>query len=119
MIAALEKEKSHLSGNLNARQGVIEEMKEIIEPFDEEEEKSWRGKLLFILLLLYYYVYVYKYWTYVCIYSEKHKQKVKEYKQSLVKKQQSEPSNFQNEDDIIARLDRLDCLEEELFEKAR
>lgn len=47
MIAAIAKEKKLLCGNLNAREEIVAEsnddLKEIIEPLNEEEEAAWRG----------------------------------------------------------------------------
>uniref|UniRef100_A0A2S2QMG6 RNA polymerase II subunit 5-mediating n=1 Tax=Sipha flava TaxID=143950 RepID=A0A2S2QMG6_9HEMI len=61
MIENLEKEKQFLSKNCSARQEIFsdsqsDELKEIVEPYDEEKEAEWK---------------------------ELHKQKVKEYKQQL------------------------------------
>lgn len=48
MIKNLTKEKNLLSDNFCARQDVItesnDEIKEIIEPYDEEKELAWRGE---------------------------------------------------------------------------
>lgn len=58
MIENLTKEKKLLSDNMYARQEIIneptDEIKEIIEPYDEEKELAWKGTLLFKLLLSYF-----------------------------------------------------------------
>jgi len=61
MIENLTKEKKLLSDNMCARHEIItestDEIKEIIEPYDEEKELAWRGKLLlFTIEVTCYYI---------------------------------------------------------------
>lgn len=58
MIENLAKEKQLLSDNLCARLDIATEssddLKEIIEPYDEEKELAWKGTILFCFI---YYLF--------------------------------------------------------------
>lgn len=57
MIENLAKEKKLLSDNLCARLDIATEssddLKEIIEPYDEEKELAWKGTFFFVLFIIY------------------------------------------------------------------